>query len=104
MAEQLANLEKRENLFPDLSGYVLLETAISTNSSYTAPADGLYYFKLKGNGAVYAVLFADSERTKGLALNGLNNYLSVVIPLKKGSIIYTHATVGDYIVGGYMPM
>ncbi len=104
MAEQMANLDKRENIFPDLTKYVLLETAISTNSSYTAPADGYYYFKLKGNGGVYGVLFADADRTKGLALNNLNNYLSVVIPLKKGSTIYTHATTGDYIVGGYMPI
>lgn len=92
------------NIYFNGSNYTYLGQSIPYNSSYTAPVDGIYIFTVvtvsSGSGAV---IYADSNRTKNLISNAGDKIISVAIPLKKGTTVYTrNASNGNYSVYGYI--
>ena len=87
----------------DISGYVDITANINQNSSFTAPADGLYIFTLSGDGTNGGGIYANSARSKLLAINAYSKEVHFTLPMKTGSTIYTRASYGSYKVRGYMP-
>jgi hypothetical protein len=87
------------------SNYTVLNKSINANSSYTAPADGLYIFDLEtGSGGYAAYLYLDADRTKRIARSEgsqQGDTSSFIIPLKANTTIYTRSH-GTYLVVGYI--
>ena len=104
VTDQLAELNSafKKQLLND--NYVYLHETIPYNSSFTAPADGLYFFNLTGNaGTGSATLYNDPERTQAL-ITTTALYSSDNIPLKKGKTIYTrNISSTSYMCFGYIP-
>lgn len=77
---------------------------INSNSEYSAPKDGMYFFSLKrsSGSAQTAVIYSDSSRTCNILQSQLSDtyYETFNIPLKEGQKIYTRNT-GDYILVYY---
>lgn len=95
----------------DVNNIVVLNQAVSYNSSYTTPADGIYllYTETANNSDSAAFWYLDSGRTIrlfGLFIFTSSNYNnSVLIPLKKGTTIYTrNVSKTSYSVLWYKPI
>ena len=85
--------------------FVTVGTSIAANSSYQAPADGTYYFNVRGTGSTIAVLYLDSARTIELATSPVSTYTIVHLNLSKNTTVYTRTASGPtYSVVGYMPV
>lgn len=101
--DEVSNIQPKF-LISNSSNYVDLNTSIAHNSSYTAPADG-YYFFLMSTSAVgmNSVLYLDSDRT--ISLLQTNGSLETFIPLKSGTTVYTRdASQTTYTIKGYIPL
>ena len=86
------------------SNYVDLNTSIPYNSSYTAPADGYYFFLMSTSATgMNSVLYLDSNRS--ISLLQTNGSLETCIPLKGGTTVYTRdAAQTSYTIKGYIPL
>lgn len=88
----------------DPDKYVTDGTNVDPNSSYTAPANGVYIWNLTGTETQAGILYSDSDRTKPIC-NSLKSDNSIirVIPMKKDQIIYTRNAVNtaNTVLGYY---
>lgn len=81
--------------------YQDLQQSIPQNSSYTVPKDGMYILTAVGDDNSSASFYLNSLRTRIILANQNKYGISVTIPLKKDTVIYTRANYGTYIVNGY---
>ena len=82
--------------------YNTVGQSISANSSYTAPADGLYFVDISSPASGYAgCLYFDSSRTCIIASCGSGQSMTIPLYIKQGTNIYTRDS-GSYLVRGYL--
>lgn len=74
--------------------------SIPQNSSYTVPHDGYYILTATGDDDWGAKFYLDSARRHVLLSNSNKYGISICIPLKKDTVIYTRADHGQYSVDG----
>lgn len=85
------------------SGYTLLNLSVQAGSSYTAPATGLYVLYVVAPGDnVTAAWYLNSNNTQIICGSDITGTIINIVPLKKGTTIYTRATYGTYTVKGYI--
>lgn len=74
--------------------------SIPQNSSYTIPHDGYYILTATGDDDWGAKFYLDSARSHVLLSNSNKYGISICIPFKKDTVIYTRADHGQYSVDG----
>lgn len=83
------------------STYIPVGTDVSSNSSYTCPADGIYNLRVTGSSGNMGAWYIDSNRSISILCNANSNAITGLIALKSGTKIYTRGNYGSYRVIGY---
>ena len=83
--------------------YTSVNQSVSQGNYYEIPADGWYYMNVGGGSTTGAAAWSIGAFSNGkifFATQGSFN-ISMIIPFKKGTKVYTRPSIGNYFVSGY---